>query len=575
MNATERYQQWLQSPQVDEKTKEELRTIQDQPEEIESRFYDCMSFGTAGLRGTMKNGTMHMNRYMVRYATQAMANLLLETPDGAERGVVIAHDSRHHSDEFASDAAAVLAANGIKVYLFNGLRPTPELSFAVRHLRAKAGINITASHNPKEYNGYKAYWEDGAQLAPSQSDKVSAAMAAMDLFEDVKVADLDEAIDNDQVLMIGQAVDEAYIQCVLNEIIDTNCIKNCPGFRVVYTAFHGAGAKIVPEVLRRAGVSMIHTVPQQQVPNGDFPTMEQPNPEYPEGFTLAIRMAKETHGDIVIGTDPDSDRIGVAVRRESGEYSHLTGNQLGILLTEYVMCVSRRTGKMPANPMVISTIVTSRMIEEMCKGFGVYYKETFTGFKHIGLAMKEEEEKGEHQFLFGFEESYGYLKGTYCRDKDAVVAAALVCEMACHYKKRGMTLFDALENLYRRYGYFGEQTYSLQMEGMAGKQQMDEILEKLRSEPPKQLGQLEVESFTDYKTGVRHHLQESTTEENVMGQLRSNVLSFQFVGGDELVIRPSGTEPKLKCYVLVKGDNPWNRDRKLADIWQQAQKLLK
>ena len=572
MTELEEYQRWLTSEQVDTETKEELKALQNDPKELQYRFYKMLDFGTAGLRGVMGAGLNMMNIYTVRYATQGLADLILGC-GGQDRGVAIAYDSRHRSKEFAKEAACTLAANGIRVYLFDELRPTPELSFAIRETGSIAGINVTASHNPKEYNGYKVYWEDGAQLPPDHAAQISGRLAEIDLFRDVKTCTLEEAVEKNLVTVLSREMDEKYLENVLAQSVGREAVEACAaGFKVVYTPFHGAGYRLVPEALRRLGLREILTVPQQMELDGAFPTVKNPNPEEKEGFRLAIALAKEAGCDLIIGTDPDADRVGIVVRDTAGEYRTMSGNQVGVLLLDYLIRRGRESGKLPQNAAAIKSIVSTDMAKAVCERQGVTLLNVLTGFKYIGEKIKEFEQTGEHTFLFGFEESYGYLAGTYARDKDAVVASMLIAEMACWYRLKRMSLYDAMQALYREYGWYDEQVVSVAMSGLSGLERIREAGERLRRNPPSELGGLAVSRIRDYLGGSV--LDCSTGAQSPTGLPRSDVLFYELEDGSSLVVRPSGTEPKIKLYVLVKADSEGACAQKKERLAQAGKALL-
>ena len=553
---------WLASPAVDKETKAELEAIRDDEEEIRFRFTSYLEFGTAGLRGIMCAGTNAMNRYTVAHATQGMADLILREKQ-AERGVVIGYDSRLNSRYFAEVAASVLAANDIKVYLFDGVRPTPELSFAIRELHCIAGINVTASHNPGKYNGYKAYWEDGAQLDPAFADIVSASIDEVDIFTEVKTCDFNRAVMDKKITYIGYAVDQRYMECVLAQRVNPEVIaKAADDLQIVYTPFHGAGYYMVPQVLRSAGVKHILPVAEQMILDGSFPTVVSPNPENPEGFASAIEIADKAGSDFIIGTDPDSDRTGLMVRGRDGKFFPLSGNQIGALLLDYIVTAYEEDGTMPPEPYSIKTIVTSEIITKICAVHNVKLHNVLTGFKFIGGVMSDYEEAGHGDFLFGFEESYGFLKGTYCRDKDAVVASLLIVEMASYYHLKGMTLADALDSMYERYGYYKEKTVNVFMEGLDGIERMKALMNKLRENPPSELAGEKIISLRDYEKETITNL--VTGEITSTGLPRSNVLYYETCEGNVVVIRPSGTEPKIKLYLLVHGTSPADSEAVLS-----------
>lgn len=575
MTALENYEKWLASPYVDDNTKEELKKIKGDEKEIEDRFFAMLSFGTAGLRGILGAGLNRMNPYTVGYATQGMADLICkEGPEAKKRGVVIAYDCRNMSGEFAREVASVLAANGIRSFLFDALRPTPELSFSIGHLRTIAGINITASHNPKEYNGYKAYWEDGAQLSQSHADEVSRSILAKDIFADVGHMDFGEAKRQGLVTIVGEEVDRAYLSAVLAESVDAGTVREmADDFSMVYTPFHGAGYKLVPEVLGKIGVKNLYFVAEQMVPDGNFPTVKSPNPEEKAGFALGIKLAERVGADLILGTDPDADRVGLIVKNNEGAYVPLTGNQVGVLLLDFIIKGLKAKGKLPGDALVIKTVVTTRMADRIARQNGVEVANVFTGFRFIGERMKEAADTGKNTFIYAFEESYGYLKGSYAKDKDAVVTSMLAAEMACAYKKRGMSLFEGMESLYKEYGYFEEGALSVVMEGLDGLARMKEIMENLRAHLPLKIGGFGVKTVTDYRED--YILDVGTGRKRPTGFQKSNVLSFDFADGSSFHIRPSGTEPKIKCYLLAKGDSHADVEEKLKRLGDGARELLK
>ncbi len=562
----EEYNYWLESDAVDSKTKEELRSIADNKEEIEGRFKAMLSFGTAGLRGIMKAGIGNMNVYTVRYATQGLANLIIEkggqiggnSEEG--NGVAIAYDSRNNSALFAKEAASVLAANGIKSYLFDALRPTPELSFAVRETGSLAGINITASHNPKEYNGYKAYWADGAQLGPEHADVVSAEIAKIDIFKDVKTMDFDKALEEGLIEMLGEEMDETYLSKVMETSITRKYIDQvAKDMKIVFTPFHGAGYRLVPEILRRQGYGAIIPVEEQMVPDGNFPTVKSPNPENTEGFALAIEYAKKNGAELVIGVDPDSDRCG-AVVKSGDDYKVLSGNQIACLMLDYIITARREEGTMPENPFACKSIVSTVMANKICEMNNVKMFEVLTGFKFIGEKIKQYHETGEYSFIFGFEESIGFLGGTYARDKDAVFAAMMMAEVGCYYKAKGMSVYEGLQALYKKYGYYIEKTESTVFGGYDAKDRMDAVMARIRADQPKDLG-LGIVGVKDYQAGVP-------------GFTKSNVLFYDLEDGCAVAIRPSGTEPKIKTYVMASGDSSEKASENLGQILKSVEAVL-
>ena len=548
------YMHWLNSPALSEEEWEELDSIKDDEKEIESRFFAPLEFGTAGLRGTMKLGLHHMNVHVIRHATQAFANVIAAEGEGAkQKGIVIAHDCRMNGTEFAKEAACVMAANGIHVRLFDALRPTPELSFAVRYYGTTAGLNITASHNPKEYNGYKVYWSDGAQLPPQKADAIAKQMQAIDVFNGFETCDYDEAVASGMIEIIGSETDEAYLERVLAQAIDKNVVREvADDFRIVYTPFHGCGYKMVPEALKRLGIKHLYPVPEQMVIDGSFPTVISPNPENPEGFYLAVDLAKKVGSDLIIGTDPDSDRIGTMVRA-GDDYVTITGNQLGVLLIDYIIRARKATGTMPENPGVLTSIVTTSMARAVCEANDVHFEDTFTGFKFMAERVASWEAAHTYNYICAYEESYGYMMGDYVRDKDAVTASMMVAEMAAYYHKQGMTLLDAMNALYEKYGWFREYTMNLVMPGLDGLQKMKALMAELRANPPREIGGQEVIRTRDYDDGSI-----SVAGLGKVGTtpfFGSNVLYFELADGSSFIVRPSGTEPKIKIYLLVRGDS--------------------
>lgn len=552
MNYKDEYLKWMNSPVVDEDTKAELKAIENDENQLKLRFSGMMSFGTAGLREVMRAGLNGMNIYTVRYATQGLADLINSCGEDVGGGVTISYDSRHNSCEYARQSAAVLAANGIHVNIFDELRPTPELSFALRYKGSIAGINITASHNTKEYNGYKVYWSDGAQLPPEHAAQVSASMERNDIFDDVKTMDFEEGVEKGLITLIGSEIDEKYLEKVMEQSVGSRYVEQAAGdFTIIYTPFHGTGYKLVPEVLKRLGMKHVLTVPEQMVIDGDFPTVKSPNPEYIEGFAKAIEMARENDVDLIIGTDPDGDRCGVVVRN-GDDYETLTGNQIGVLLLDYLITARREQGTLAPNSAAVKSIVSTTMANAICEANGIKLFETLTGFKYIGEKIKEFLETGQYTFLFGFEESNGYLAGTYARDKDAVVASMLIAEMGCMYRTKGISLYQGIQALYEKYGFFKEGVTSASFSGLEAKAKMNSIMEGLRNDPPEKLG-LKVERIRDYSTGKILNVKDGSTGET--GLPESNVLFYDLEGGCSLIIRPSGTEPKIKLYVMTRGQS--------------------
>ena len=569
------YKRWLENPALSEEERAELKSIESDKVEIENCFFAPLSFGTAGLRGILGLGINRMNRFTVGQATQAIANLVVSNgKEAMERGVAIAYDSRHFSPEFAKQSACILAANGIHSMIFDELRPTPELSFAIRHYGCIAGINITASHNPKEYNGYKVYWEDGAQLPPAEADVVAAQMAKTDLFTGVRTGDYDAFVKDGLIRVLGQETDEAYLGEVIKVAVNPDCVKQVADeFKLVYTPFHGAGYRLVPEILRRLGYKHIICEPEQMKIDGDFPTVEFPNPEYKEGFTRAIELAKENNVDLIIGTDPDADRTGIVLRDKTGEYVTLSGNQVGVLLTDYIITAKRLTNTMPAHPAIIKSIVTTEMARAVAEKNGVVCYETFTGFKFLAEKIKQLEAGGKYEYIFTFEESYGYLCGDYARDKDAVTASMLIAEMAAYYRTQGKTLYDAMEEMYEKYGHYCEHTISITMPGVSGLTRMKELMGSLREKPLDHIGAHKVDYTRDYLPGVRTCMADGKTEQmELKGQ---NVMYYELEGGTTFIIRPSGTEPKVKIYIMAKGENKADAAEKVEALVSAAKEIVR
>jgi len=544
------YKKWLAAEALSDKERQELLRLAGDEAELESRFFAPLSFGTAGLRGVLGVGLNRMNVHVVRHATQGFAGVIQAAgQDAKDRGVVICYDCRNGSALFAKEAACVMAANGIFVRLFSKMRPTPELSFAIRHYGATGGINITASHNPKEYNGYKVYWSDGAQLPPAHAKTVADVMAGTDLFADVHTMAYNEAVSLGRIMLLEAETDEAFLQAVLGQSVAGDKMQAAANeLKIVYTPFHGTGAELVPEVLRRLGVGHIFPVPEQMVPDGNFSTVESPNPENPEGFYLAVALAQRENADLIIGTDPDTDRVAALVKAD-GAYPMITGNQMGVLLLNYLIQARRAKGSLPENAAAITTIVTTEMARAVAEAGGVAMYTTFTGFKF--MAEKMSQLQGEKEVIFCYEESYGYMTGDYVRDKDAVTASMLIAEMAAWYKCRNMSLLDGLEELYLRHGYYMEKTLNLVMPGLDGLKKMAALMESLREEPPAQIGGKRVTAVRDYLSGM----EKSGEEERAIPLSGSNVLSFVLADGTVFIVRPSGTEPKIKVYILAKGDS--------------------
>ena len=538
-------------------------SIANDEKEIESRFYGPLEFGTAGLRGTMYVGLHNMNRHVIRWATQGFANVICaEGAEAKARGVAICMDCRNHSQEFARAAACVMAANGVKVYLFEALRPTPELSFAVREYGCQAGINVTASHNPKEYNGYKVYWSDGAQLPPQHAAAIAAELAEIDIFTGVRSMDYDEAVSAGLITLIGADCDEKFMAHVMSMVNDYETVKKvADDFTLVYTPFHGCGYKLVPEALTKLGIKHLICVPEQMVIDGNFPTVVSPNPENPEGFYLAVDLANKHGADFILGTDPDSDRVGILVRDHNGDFQPVTGNQTGVLLLDYLIGAMKRAGTLPENAAALKTIVTTEMARKVAEANGIDCYDTFTGFKFMAEKMNQLESEGKNTVIFSYEESYGYMIGHYVRDKDAVTASLLLTEMAAWYHAQGMTLFDALQKLYEKYGWYGEKTHNLVMPGLDGLEKMTSLMNTLRTAPPAEIAGTAVVARRDYLNGTQTDcVSGAVTQIELKG---SNVLRFALSDGTVILVRPSGTEPKIKVYILTQGKDASERDARI------------
>ena len=561
MDYKEIYNQWLENPYFDEATKEELKAIKDDENEIKERFYMDLEFGTAGLRGIIGAGTNRMNIYVVRRATQGLANYIAKV-DKKSQGVAIAYDSRHMSPEFAQEAALCLAANGIKAYIFETLRPTPELSFAVRHLGCVAGINVTASHNPPEYNGYKVYWEDGAQITPPHDTGIMGEVKAISDWNTVKTMDKEDAVKAGLFEVIGQAVDDAYMAELKKQIIHMDAIQaEGKNLKLVYTPRHGTGNIPARRILKELGFENVYVVPEQELPNGDFPTVSYPNPEAAEAFELGLKLAKEVDADIVLATDPDADRLGVRVKDKNGEYHDLTGNMSGCLLANYELSQRKAVnGSLPEDGALVKTIVTTNLADAIAKGYNVNLIEVLTGFKYIGQQILGFENSGKGTYLFGFEESYGCLIGTYARDKDAIVATMALCEAAAYYKTQGKTLWDALIDLYEEFGYYKDAIQAVTMKGIEGLQKIQEIMTTLRQNPPAEFAGHKVTAVRDYKLDEITDL--ATGEKKPTGLPNSNVLYYELTDDAWVCVRPSGTEPKVKFYYGVKGTSLADADEK-------------
>ena len=567
------YQEWLSNPYFDEATKAELRAIEGNEQEIKERFYMDLEFGTAGLRGIIGAGINRMNIYVVRRATQGLANYIIKQ-GAADKGVAIAYDSRHMSPEFAMEAAMTLAANGIKAYKFESLRPTPELSFAVRELGCVAGINITASHNPPEYNGYKVYWEDGAQFTPPHDKGVTEEVLAIEDLSTVKTTDEASALAAGKYQVIGREIDDKYIAHVKAQVVNQKAIDEMQDqITIIYTPLHGTGNIPARRVMKELGFTHVYVVPEQELPNGDFPTVSYPNPEAPEAFALGLKLAKEKNADLVLATDPDADRLGVYVKDvKSGEYIPLTGNMSGSLLCEYVLSQKQAAGKIPADGQVVKSIVSTNLIDAVAKAYGVELIEVLTGFKWIGKQILKNETTGKGTYLFGMEESYGCLIGTYARDKDAISATAALCEAAAYYKQKGMTLWDAMIAMYEKYGYYKDAVKSIGLSGIEGLAKIQSIMETLRQNTPAEVGGYKVLSARDYKLDTIKDM--ATGEVKPTGLPASNVLYYDLEDNAWICVRPSGTEPKIKFYYGIKGASLEDADAKSKALGEAVMAMV-
>lgn len=572
MSYKDTFQFWLEDDYFDEKTKEELLAIRNNDGEIEDRFFKDLEFGTGGLRGVIGAGTNRMNFYTVRKATQGLANYILEQK-GADKGCAIAYDSRRFSPEFAKEAALCLAANGIHAYLFDALRPTPELSFALRKLGCIAGIVITASHNPPEYNGYKVYWEDGAQITAPKDKEIIEKVRAVTDYHTVKTMEEADAVEAGLLTMIGKEIDDAYMVELKKQIIHPELIqKMAEEITIVYTPLHGTGLVPVTRVLKELGFKKVYVVKEQADPDPEFTTLEYPNPEDPKAFTLAIKLAKEVKADIILATDPDADRLGVyALDKATGEYVSFTGNMSGMLIAWYLLSEKKATGAMPANPALVKTIVTTNMADALTKDFGVTLIEVLTGFKYIGEQIKFFEQDHSYEYVFGLEESYGCLAGTHARDKDAVVAVMCLCEVAAYCKSKDMTLWDLMLKLYEEYGYYKEGLHTVTLKGVTGQAKIGEIMNSFRANPPKAFGEFKVTAFRDYETDT---VIKADGSKGKTGLPKSNVLYFDLENDCWCCMRPSGTEPKIKFYMGVKGESLEDAGKLLQDLTEGVLSLV-
>ena len=576
--ASKQLEYWLNDSYFDDETKKELMAIRNDEAEVEDRFYRELEFGTGGLRGVIGAGTNRMNKYVVRKATQGLANYIKKNggPDAAKKGVAISFDCRRFSPEFADETALCLAANGIKAYVSDILRPTPELSFTLREFGCIAGVMVTASHNPPEYNGYKVYWEDGAQITPPHDNGIIAEVMAIKDYHEVKTMSKEDAIAQGLYVSFGTEIDDKYMVELKKQIIHQDVIDEMADkFSIVYTPFHGTGNLPVRRVLKELGFKNVYVVPEQEAPDPDFTTLEYPNPEDPKAFKLALELAKEKDADIVLATDPDADRLGIYAKDlKTGEYVGFTGNMSGMLIGEYILRERTNTKTMPANPAFVTTIVTTNMAKHVAEKYGLYYTEVLTGFKYIGEQIKIYEENNQsHNYVFGLEESYGCLAGTHARDKDAIVAVMCLCELAAFYKKQGKSVWDAMIDMYEEYGYYKEGQYSITMKGKEGAEQIAAIMDKLRKNPPKTFGSWKVEEFRDYKTGKVVDMESG--KESETGLPTSNVLYFALNNDSWCCARPSGTEPKIKFYMGVKGKDLEDAEKLQNELTEAVKNAIK
>ena len=576
MSYQAQYERWLHSPALSQPEKDELAALSHNAGEIEDRFFSLLQFGTAGLRGVMGVGLRRMNVHVIRHATQAFANVILaEGKEFAAQGVAICYDCRVHSQEFAQAAAGVMAANGIPVRLFEAMRPTPELSFAVREYGCAAGLNVTASHNPPEYNGYKVYWSDGAQLPPQHAAAIAAQMEQLDVFDDIQSLAYETALEKGLITLMGKETDDKFLAHVLAQINDKASVaKVADTFTMVYTPFHGTGYQQIPYVLSELGIRHLHCVPEQMVIDGTFPTVKSPNPETPESFALALDLAKKVNADLILGSDPDADRVAIQVKDKTGQYVQISGNQTGVLLLDYLIGAKKRAGTLPADAVALKSLVTTDMARVVAEANGVKSYNTFTGFKFMAEKKNQLEAAGQGHVIFSYEESIGYMIGDYVRDKDAVTASLLLTEMTAWYAAQGMTLLDALDALYAKYGYYGEKTLNLVMPGLEGMALMANLMAKLRQAPPAEIAGTTVLRQKDYQDGTERDTASGAV--SPMALVGSNVLAYDLADETTLVVRPSGTEPKIKVYVLAKGKDSTDSQEKVAKYaaWAETLKEL-
>ena len=573
MTAREQYEFWCTAPYFDEHTKEELKAIEGEEKEIEDRFYKELAFGTGGLRGVIGAGTNRMNIYTVRKATQGLANYIIKQ-QGEKKGIAIAYDSRNMSPEFAKETALCMAGNGIKAYLFDSLRPTPELSFALRQLGCIAGVVITASHNPAEYNGYKVYWEDGAQITYPKDEEIITEVNRVTDYVSVKSITEEEAKQKGLLEYIGKEMDDRYMEALKQLVLSKDAIKNqAKSLKIVYTPLHGTGNIPVRRILKELGFEQVWVVKEQELPDGNFTTVPYPNPEDKKAFELALQLAKEVDADLILATDPDADRLGIYAKdSKTGEYKSFTGNMSGALILEYELSRRKELKSLPKNGAIVTTIVSGKMAKEIAKAYDVTLIETLTGFKYIGEQIKLFEQKKNYEFLFGYEESYGCLVGTHARDKDAIVAVMALCEAAAYYKEKGMDLCEQMNHLYETYGYYKEELVTVTLKGQDGAKKIQSMMEQIRKNPPTNIGDYQVEEFRDYKEGTRKNMADGTKKET--GLPKSNVLYFQLEQGAWCCVRPSGTEPKIKFYIGVRGESLEGASTSLQALTEAVKNMM-
>ena len=574
MNYLDEYKKWCESPEFDEETKKELLAIKDDEKEIEDRFYQELEFGTAGLRGVIGAGTNRMNKYTVGKATQGLANYILE--EGTQdKGVVISYDSRRMSKEFSLQTALILCANGIKTYLFENLRPVPELSFAVRELKCTAGIMITASHNPPKYNGYKVYWDDGSQIVAPRDKDIIAKVRAVESFTEIKEISEEEAKSKGLLNIVGKEMDDKYIEKLKSLILNPEIVKEQgKDLKVVYTPLHGTGNMVAERLLKEIGIANLYVVPEQKDPNGDFPTVDYPNPEDPKAFKLALELAKKVDADIVLATDPDADRLGVYAKdTKTGEYKDYTGNMSALLIAEYRISQMKEKGMLPDNGMIITTIVSSNLTKAIGNNYGLEVIEVLTGFKNIGAIMRKAEENKDKEYIFGFEESYGCLIGDYARDKDGIAAVMALCEAACYYKSKGKTLWDQMIDIYEKYGYYKETQVSIVREGAQGAEEIKQMMTNTRNKEIEKIGEYKVLKFKDIEKDFVKDM--VTGEVTKTGLPKSNVLYYELEDDSWCCVRPSGTEPKIKLYMGIKGKTNEDANEKLEKLKEAMLNIVK